>query len=124
VRLKTPRGGACTVLINSEARLSCLMLAAQLVCLERIDELCGVSEDEDNVRIGACTTHEQFLAASLVRDHLSVLSQAVRHLGSPPIRRLGTVGGNIRTASPAGDTLPPLFVLQAEVEVRSRDGVR
>jgi CO/xanthine dehydrogenase FAD-binding subunit len=95
-----------------------------LICLERVDELRGVSEDEDNVRIGACTTHEQLLATSVVRDHLSVLSQAVRHLGSPPVRRMGTIGGNICTASPAGDTLPPLFVLQAEVELRSRDAAR
>jgi len=45
-------------------------------------------------------------------------------LGSPPIRNMGTIGGNICTASPAGDTLPPLYVLAAEVELHGKAGIR
>jgi xanthine dehydrogenase FAD-binding subunit len=45
-------------------------------------------------------------------------------LGSPPIRNMGTIGGNIVTASPAGDTLPPLYVLEAALELRTRDDSR
>jgi CO/xanthine dehydrogenase FAD-binding subunit len=53
-----------------------------------------------------------------------VLAQALGVLGSPLIRNMGTIGGNICTASPAGDTLPPLYALGAEVELLSRDGER
>ena len=48
-----------------------------------------------------------------------VLAKALRVLASPTIRNMGTIGGNIVNASPAGDTLPPLYVLEAEVEIVS-----
>jgi len=95
-----------------------------LVCLERIEELAGVSEHGDVLRIGACTTHSQLLGDPLVREHLPVLTHALRGLGSPLIRNMGTIGGNICTASPAGDTLPPLYVLDAQVELRTKDATR
>ena len=76
------------------------------------------------VRIGAVCTHTQLLTDPLVRRHFPVLIQALRGLGSPPIRHQGTIGGNIGTASPAGDTLGPLYVLRAEVELRTRETAR
>lgn len=95
-----------------------------LVCLERIEELKGVSEQGEVVRIGAGTTHAELLAGPLVARHFPVLRAALLQLGSPLIRNMGTIGGNICTASPAGDTLPPLYVLHAEVELASRQTVR
>jgi len=94
------------------------------VCLERIEELKGVSEHGDHVHIGPCTTHSRLLAHPLVQRHLPVLARAVKTLGSPLIRNMGTIGGNLCTASPAGDTLPPLYVLEAEVELRTGSRVR
>jgi CO/xanthine dehydrogenase FAD-binding subunit len=101
-----------------EAQASCL------VCLERITELGEVSEQGETVRIGACTTHTRLLADPVVSKQLPVLVQAVRVLGSVLIRNMGTIGGNVCTASPAGDTLPPLYVLGAELELSSRTGTR
>lgn len=95
-----------------------------LVCLERIREFKGVSEQGGHIRIGACTTHTALLSDPIVAEHLSVLTQALRVLGSPLIRNMGTIGGNICTASPAGDTLPPLYVLNASVELASMNGSR
>jgi len=96
-----------------------------LICLDRLEELKGISRQADGtIRIGACTTHTQILTEPLVRKDLPMLAQAGAGLGSPPIRNMGTIGGNICTASPAGDTLPPLYVLDAEVELRSERGVR
>ncbi|MDD5169637.1 MAG: FAD binding domain-containing protein [Syntrophales bacterium] len=69
-------------------------------------------------------THAQLLGNALVREHLPILVNALRTLGSPLIRNMGTIGGNICTASPAGDTLPPLYALDAELELRSRKGER
>jgi len=101
-----------------------LMNPASLICIDRIEELRGISQEIDSIRIGSCTTHTQILADPGVRRYLPVLVQAIEGLGSPPIRNMGTIGGNICTASPAGDTLPPLYVLEAEVELRSEYGER
>ncbi|WP_083453266.1 FAD binding domain-containing protein [Desulfatitalea tepidiphila] len=95
-----------------------------LIGLERIDALRGIAETPDTVRIGAATTHEALLADPLVSRHFPVLKQALRTLGSPHIRHVGTIGGNLATASPAGDTLPPLHVLDATVTVQSAEGTR
>ncbi|MGA2402281.1 MAG: xanthine dehydrogenase family protein subunit M [Syntrophobacteraceae bacterium] len=95
-----------------------------LICLERIEELKGVAERGENIRIGSCATLACLLEDPLVQNHLPVLGQAVKKLGSPLIRNMGTIGGNVCTASPAGDTLPPLYALKAEVELRSKGGLR
>ncbi|MCE5265769.1 MAG: xanthine dehydrogenase family protein subunit M [Deltaproteobacteria bacterium] len=95
-----------------------------LICLERIPELRGVTETPAAVRLGACTTHAHLLANPVIRKEFPVLVQALKTLGSPLIRQMGTIGGNICTASPAGDTLPPLYVLKAEVELRTHDDRR
>lgn len=98
--------------------------ASVLIGLERIEELRGIREDNEEIRIGAITTHEEILRHPLMTAHLPVLVQALRTLGSPPIRTMGTIGGNICTASPAGDTLPPLHVLRAEVDIASQNSRR
>ena len=95
-----------------------------LIGLERIDELRDIGEDASAIRIGAVATHAELLGHRLIATNLPVLAQALRMLGSPQIRNMGTIGGNICTASPAGDTLPPLYILQAEVELRTRETTR
>ena len=95
-----------------------------LVCLERIDELKAVEDREEEIYIGSCTTFTELLQSPLIRKHFPVLIDGLKVLGSPPIRNMGTIGGNIVTASPAGDTLPPLYVLRAEVELRKEDSSR
>lgn len=95
-----------------------------LICLERIADIQGIREEPDTLWIGAGTTHTNLLNHPLTRRCLPVLAKALGTLGSPLIRNMGTIGGNICSASPAGDTLPPLYVLDAEVELRSRDTTR
>jgi len=95
-----------------------------LVCLERVAGLRGIKDTGDAVRIGAGTTHVTLLNDPVIREHFPILVKAVSVLGSPPIRNMGTIGGNIVTASPAGDTLPALHVLDAEVEILSQQGAR
>ena len=97
---------------------------AVLVGLERIEALNGITENDTTVSIGAATSHAAILENPLVRKWFPVLVQALETLGSPHIRRMGTLGGNIMTASPAGDSLPPLLVLGATVELRSALGTR
>jgi CO/xanthine dehydrogenase FAD-binding subunit len=93
-----------------------------LICIERVKELKGVRDEEDGVFIGAGNTHAELLDDKTVQAHFPVLIQALQVLAGPPIRHMGTIGGNVVNASPAGDTLPPLYILDAEVEIWSRDG--
>lgn len=95
-----------------------------VACLERLGGLYGVSEDAGLIRLGACETHTRLLQNALVRERLPALASALSVLGSPLVRNMGTLGGNIVTASPAGDTLAPLYALDAQVELASRQGTR
>ena len=101
-----------------------LVQPRQLVCLEGIGDLKRVEDRGEEVFIGPCMTFTELLRNRLMRNHFPVLIKGLEVLGSPPIRNMGTIGGNIVTASPAGDTLPPLYVLGAEIELRKRDSSR
>lgn len=95
-----------------------------LICIERIEEIQGIRQEHDAIFIGSCTTHSRIMEHPLLNGLFPVLVKAVSTLASPPIRHMGTIGGNIVTASPAGDTLPALYVLGAEVEICSQNGSR
>jgi CO/xanthine dehydrogenase FAD-binding subunit len=77
----------------------------------------------DEVVLGAGVTYTALLGDELA-GLLPALAQAARTVGSPQIRNTGTIGGNLGTASPAGDTLPPLVALDASVELASAGGHR
>lgn len=72
------------------------------------------------IRCGAGVTYTRLLAE--LGESTPGLSQAARTVGSPQIRNAGTLGGNLATCSPAGDTLPVLAALDAEVHLVSRSG--
>ena len=95
-----------------------------LICLERIEALRRVEDRGDRLYLGAGAAHARLLEHPAVRRRLPVLAQALAVLGSPPVRNMGTLGGNLATASPAGDCLPPLYVLGAEVDLVSRGSSR
>jgi len=90
-----------------------------------LDDLCGVSEDGDGaVRIGAATTYAQILANDLANRALPCLTAACREIGALQIQARGTIGGNLGTSSPVGDSLPPLLALGADIELASTDATR
>jgi len=89
--------------------------AESLICIERLTEIQGVWEERDEIVIGAATTHARLLESYVVQEHLPLLVRALETLASPPIRHMGTIGGNIVNASPAGDTLPPLYAMGASL---------
>lgn len=95
-----------------------------LICMEQIEALKGVEDRGEEVFIGAACTQAALLKDPLIRNHFPVLAKALRVLGSPQVRQMGTIGGNLITASPAGDTLPPLVVLNADLELRGRGSNR
>jgi CO/xanthine dehydrogenase FAD-binding subunit len=91
--------------------------------LNEVGELRGWSRDDGTLRLGAGVTYTEAMAPELA-DLLPALAEASRTVGSPQIRNRGTIGGNIGTASPAGDALPPLLVGGADVVVASVRGER
>jgi CO/xanthine dehydrogenase FAD-binding subunit len=95
-----------------------------LICLEKMDALKGVVDHGDRMTILAATPFSQLLNDPAITRSLPVLAKAVASLGSPLIRNMGTIGGNVCTASPAGDTLAPLYALNARVELVSETGSR
>lgn len=94
-----------------------------VVAVGRLPELSGVSVDGDELVIGAAVTHSQ-LGRGAVADLAPALAYAARTVGSPQIQNAGTIGGNLATASPAGDTLPVLVALGASVEIAGAAGSR
>jgi len=98
--------------------------ASVLICLELIEGFAGIEETAQGIRIAAGTCLTKLLETPVIRDRLGVLHQACDALGSPLIRNMATIGGNICSASPAGDTLPALYVLDAALELVSPGGSR
>src|SRR5918994_4629249 len=90
--------------------------------LTRVPELGEWDDNEGRVRVGAGVTYTRIIGE--LGDRLPGLAIASRTVGSPQIRNRGTVGGNLATASPAGDGLPPLYVSGADVELVSVRGTR
>ena len=91
-----------------------------------LDQIPGLSQWERNgdvLRLGSGLTYTA-LADPILAGLVPGLAQAARTVGSPQIRNAGTLGGNLATASPAGDTIPVLAALDAVVELRSTDSRR
>jgi CO/xanthine dehydrogenase FAD-binding subunit len=91
--------------------------------LGEVEELRGWRREEGALRLGSGLTYAEAMASELA-ELLPALAEASRTVGSPQIRNRGTIGGNLGTASPAGDALPPLVIEDAEVECASVRGVR
>jgi CO/xanthine dehydrogenase FAD-binding subunit len=90
--------------------------------LTRAAELAAWDRDDGRLRVGAGVTYTR--AIDELAAALPGLALAARTVGSPQIRNRGTIGGNLGSASPAGDCHPPLLASGAEVELVSASGSR
>ncbi|MGZ8522612.1 MAG: FAD binding domain-containing protein, partial [Candidatus Binatia bacterium] len=93
-----------------------------LVNIKKIPSLAGISESGGALRIGALTTIRELETSALVRDKLPVLWEASHQFASLQVRNTATIGGNICRASPSGETLAPLLVLEATGKCAFSDG--
>lgn len=85
-----------------------------MLFINQLRELSQIKEDDNNLYIGsACTYAELLKAANIPR----ILKLVMIQIASPAIRNVGTIGGNICNASPAGDTLPVLYAMHASVKL-------
>jgi CO/xanthine dehydrogenase FAD-binding subunit len=96
---------------------------ARVVAIGRLPELAGVRVEGADVVIGAATPFARLEREPVLRL-APALAYAARTVGSTQIRNAATIGGNLGTASPAGDSLPVLLALGATLEVASSTGRR
>jgi carbon-monoxide dehydrogenase medium subunit len=103
-----------------------LRLAAPttVVDLGAIPDLVGVREDGDSLVIGAMTTHATVASHELVRQHAPLVAQAAGSIGDPQVRHLGTFGGSLAHADPAGDLPSVATALDATMVIAGEGGRR
>lgn len=113
--------GGTDLMVTLNARL---LDADEFIDLWPIQELRGIEDHPDLLRIGALTTFTQLIRSPIVEQYAPTLAAAARTIGAAQIQNRGTIGGNIANASPAGDSLPVLSAFDAEIEIESSRGRR
>lgn len=119
------RSGGVTILAGGtdlmpQSQGGRLKIGRTLMNIHHVPELKGIAIDGGAIRIGALATITEIMQNELVQRHLPILVEACDHFASDQIRNAATLGGNVCNASPAGDMLVPLLVLDAEVELASK----
>ncbi len=107
--------GGTDVMVMIKKKAASPAALVSLQCIQGLNEL----SFKGNLRIGATVTHRTVERSSIIRGDFTALADAEDVLGSPQIRNVGTVVGNICNAAPSADTAPPLLVLGAHVKAMS-----
>ncbi|WP_026565367.1 FAD binding domain-containing protein [Bacillus sp. UNC41MFS5] len=114
-------GGTDVMVLHKSRRGVAPKIPKPIIFIDHLSELKRVYQNEKDLHIGACCTYSDLLEARLIPVPLK---DAIRTIAAPAIRNRGTLGGNICNASPAGDTLPLLYVYNAKLVLRSVKGDR
>ena len=93
-----------------------------IICLNSIKELNFIKKFKDKMVLGGAVTIEKFLDS--VRSKMPELIEILQRFGSPQIRNQGTIGGNLCTSSPIGDLAPLLMVLNSDINVFGKNGIK
>ena len=114
-------GGTDVLIQTREGRHA----GCHLVSIHGLPELTGIHmEDDGTLVIASGSTFSEITNSPLLRPRIGLLCQAVDQVGSPQIRNMGTLGGNVANGVTSADSAPSLLALNAVVEVRSVGGVR
>jgi CO/xanthine dehydrogenase FAD-binding subunit len=99
-------------------------LQQTLVSVHRIAEMHGCRRHGDEIVVGAATTAADLIRDPVVSEHVPILAHVADRLASAQVRNAATIGGNLANASPAGDLIIPLLLLDAELDLASAEEVR
>jgi len=116
-----PLAGGTSLLVDLRGKIS---RPQMLINIGGLDELRGVRVEEGYVVVGSAVTIADLKHNVLIAKHGQVLQQATTVFANPLVRNRATIGGNLSYGSPAADAAPPLLVLDAEVELMSKDAKR
>jgi xanthine dehydrogenase FAD-binding subunit len=114
-------GGTDVMVLHKSGRGVPPKISKPVVFIDHLPELKQVYQNHNDLHIGACCTYSELLENPLIPQ---ALKNAIQTIAAPAIRNRGTLGGNICNASPAGDTLPLLYVYNAKLLLRSINGDR
>jgi carbon-monoxide dehydrogenase medium subunit/xanthine dehydrogenase FAD-binding subunit len=95
-----------------------------IIDISDVKEMKKIEIGEDDIVLGALTTFTDIAENDYLKENVTGLWKAAKSVGSPQIRNMGTVGGNICNGSPAADIVPPLLVLDAKLNIKSRSKQR
>lgn len=95
-----------------------------LVDISRISGMGGIDHEGERIILGGLVTHAQAAASALIRERAGLLASGCAAVGSPQIRNIATVAGNLVSGQPAADAAIPLLALDAQVTIASGDGER
>jgi carbon-monoxide dehydrogenase medium subunit len=122
------RGDDAKVIAGGQSLIPLLRLRLAypevLVDVGRVAEMRGVREEGDHLVIGAMTTHHDVIRDPLVREHAGLIAEATETVADPAVRHLGTFGGALSHADPAGDLPAVALALNAEMVVAGAGGRR
>lgn len=97
-------------------------MPAGLVDISSIEELIAIEEIDDRLVIGAAVTHARAAASELIKSRAAALAEACLQIGSPQVRNIGTLGGNVVNAAPAADAAVALIALGAKAVLVDSSG--
>jgi CO/xanthine dehydrogenase FAD-binding subunit len=95
-----------------------------LIDISYLSELSYIKQEEDIIHIGGLTNYSLMINSTLLQSSVPLLVEAASTVGAVQTQNRGTIAGNIGNASPAGDLLPPLLVLDAVITLTNREGER
>jgi carbon-monoxide dehydrogenase medium subunit len=116
-----PIAGGTDLVVNMKKNL---MSPEHVVSLSRIASLKSLQKENGFVKIGACFTVADMIEAKDIKENVNALSAGAAALGSPLVRNLATIGGNLGSARPAADLPPSLMAYGATLILKSKDGKR
>ena len=118
---KVLAGGASLVVLLKNNLIS----PSHLVNLKTIPGLDTIEwDDQEGLRIGPLNRHRDILSSPLIQKHYPILAEAASRIATPPIRNMGTIGGNLCHAEPSADFPPALIALGAKLKLISSKGER
>lgn len=114
--------GGTDLLISMKKRE---VLPVHVISINRLSELNFIDYSSDTgLRLGPLSTHAAIAASPVVREHYPMLATACNEVGTPQVRNMGTIGGNLCKAGPSQDTPPVLVALEARLKLAGPCGER